>query len=255
MKSAWLLLPVLTAIGWAANPPEAFFETYCLDCHDAATEKGDLNLEDLARTFEKPETERTWMRVLQAVDDEIMPPPGKQQPEAKARQAAVRDLHAFLAKHSRTGGSVIRRLNKVDYERSVRAALGVPFSVSPAFPADQEYHGFDNAAEGLILSPPVMEQYVEHAVEAADLLLPPPVDSREVNPERIDVEPESFSMNFEASQLVDGVLRLVSRNDILVRSCSWPTRFEARHTGTYRIETRLSAFKPTNGLPLRVELL
>ena len=62
-------------------------------------------------------------------------------------------------------------------------------------------------------------------------------------------------MNFEGSKLQKSSMRLVTQNGIVIRSCTWPTRFEAPHTGTYTIKTQMSAFKPDDKEALVVELL
>ena len=42
----------------------AFLETYCLDCHDADTEKGGVNLEDLPFHIQTIEQAENWQKVL-----------------------------------------------------------------------------------------------------------------------------------------------------------------------------------------------
>ena len=42
---AWVSLAV--SVSASEKPPVAFFERHCLDCHDADTAKGELNLERL----------------------------------------------------------------------------------------------------------------------------------------------------------------------------------------------------------------
>ncbi|MFT5130122.1 MAG: hypothetical protein ACI8W8_003751 [Rhodothermales bacterium] len=244
------LFAIFAVGAFAAEIPYNFIERRCLNCHDSDTQKGDLDLEAASTDWSQRQTEGLWMRVLEAIEQGLMPPP-----DTEERTEAAEALHGILAAHSQIGGSVIRRLNTREYENSVRIAVGLPFSVPAGFPEDLELHGFDNNASGLILSPTLLERYFEAATTIAETLLPPARNAETVVPRRVDLAPSDFSMNFEASQLRDGALRLVSRGDILVRSCSWPTRFEAKHSGSYQIETTLRAFKPEGAAPLVVELL
>ena len=239
----------------AADLPQDFFADRCLDCHDSESEKGDINLETFATDWSRPETERFWLKVLKAVETGKMPPENKKQPSVTERAKAVKKLHVVLSDRSRPGGSVLRRLNKIEYENSVRDTFSINYSVPQGFPNDQMHQGFDNSAEGLILSPPLMEYYLSCATEVADSLVSPPRRIAIVKPETVNVSPVDMAVSFEASQLRDGVLRLVTRNEVFTRSCTWPTRFEASHAGSYRFTVRLSAFKPVDSNPLQVEML
>jgi hypothetical protein len=42
-------------------PIKEFLESYCLDCHDAATRKGGLDLENLRSDVREPAIFRTWV--------------------------------------------------------------------------------------------------------------------------------------------------------------------------------------------------
>ena len=69
-------------------------------------------------------------------------------------------LDTTLSKRDPPGGTVLRRLNREEYENTVRNILGIPFAAPESFPSDLEYHGFDNVGEGLVLSPPLMAQFL-----------------------------------------------------------------------------------------------
>ena len=255
--SQWLAIVLGSLLAWssplnAAPALDRFLDSYCLDCHDADTHKGDVVLE--SPTFDRDSLVK-WTRVYDAVEAGDMPPKKKRQPTAEERKAVLVWLREMLTKHDRPGGTVLRRLNRREYENSVRAALGIPFTVPHGFPADTRFHGFDNNGEGLVLSPPLMQKYFELAGLAADMLIPPAKTAKRVPADTVTITPEEMSMAFEAVQLRDGVMRLVTKSGVLVRSCSWPTRFEATHTGTYSIRTRLSSFKADSGAELEVELI
>ena len=242
----------------AAPLPERatkFLQSHCLDCHDAETAKGDLNLDQSSIDWSVPESAIQWTKVYDALKAGEMPPKKKGQPSTDVRQAILNWLKQSLNAHNKPGGTTLRRLNRKEYENSVRAALGVPFSVPRGFPADIRSHGFDNQAEGLVLSPPLMQKYFELAGIAADMILPQATKTMDIPAETVTIAPEEMSMAFEGVQLRDGVMRLVTKEGVLIRSCSWPTRFEAAHTGTYSIATSLSSFKAWGDEPLKVELL
>ena len=230
-----VLVVLCTAALQASDLPLTFFRDHCFDCHSGDTPEGKLNLDAVQLDWSQPATSHFWEKVLAAIEDGRMPPVDADQPTKAEREAAARGLHAVLQDNVRPGGTVLRRLNRAEFENTIRVVLKVPFTAPPSIPADAETHGFDNIGEGLILSPPLMEQYFLVATDVADLVIPPFRPEVEVKPETIPVSPDDFSVNFEGSKVhtvVDGkVLRLVTKNEVLVRSSTWPTRFEARHSG------------------------
>jgi Protein of unknown function (DUF1592)/Protein of unknown function (DUF1588)/Protein of unknown function (DUF1587)/Protein of unknown function (DUF1595)/Protein of unknown function (DUF1585) len=73
-----------------------------------------------------------------------------------------------------------RRLNRYEYNATIRDLLAVPFQPTADFPADDSDYGFDNIASVLSLSPALMEKYLaaaETIAHAAVFPSPPPVPS------------------------------------------------------------------------------
>ena len=243
----------------ATELPHDFFRSRCLDCHSGDSPEAMVNLESAKLDWSLPKTSHFWERVLAAIEDGRMPPVDVDQPAQAEREAAARELHAVLQENVRPGGTQLRRLNRTEYEHTIRDVLGVPFTTPPSFPADAETHGFDNIGEGLLLSPPLMEQYFLVATDVADLVIPPFRQAVKVKPETITISPDDFSVNFEGSKVQSvsdtKVLRLVTKNEVLVRSSTWPTRFEARHSGEYALRITAGAFEPVDDQPLKLKLL
>jgi hypothetical protein len=255
----WFALCAAVSVS-AAVPPQEFLESYCIDCHSADTAKAEIRLDTaLELDWRQHKTFVLWERVLNAMAQSEMPPKKKRhQPSAGERQAAIREIRTLLAKNSPVGGSVLRRLNRAEYENTVRKVFRVPFKAPLSFPADSESHGFDNVGEGLTLSPPLMEQYFEVATAVADLLIAPARDIANISQRTVALQPGDFSVNFEGSKVKrrngGEVMRLVTKDEVLVRSGTWPTRFEAKIAGRYRVKLRASAFRPTISTPLKLEL-
>lgn len=238
-------------------PKEAdrFLVDYCLNCHDEIERKGDLNLDFVEINWNDHQAKATWSKVHEMLDKGEMPPKKERQPTAVERQAMLSWLDTTLSKRDPPGGTVLRRLNREEYENTVRDILGIPFTAPESFPSDLEYHGFDNVGEGLALSPPLMAQYFEIATTAADLLIPPLKEEKIVPSETSVVGPNDFTLNFTTGHPIDGVLRMTSSSDPLARGSVWPNRFEAKTTGRYAVKMKLSSYEPETGhLPI-VKLL
>lgn len=66
---------------------------------------------------------------------------------------------------------LLHRLNRLEYNNTVRELLGTSLTPADSFPADSNLDGFDNFAEGLSLSPALMDLYVSAARDLAQAAL------------------------------------------------------------------------------------
>jgi hypothetical protein len=64
-------------------------------------------------------------------------------------------------------GQQARRLNRYEYNATVRDLLAVPFQPAADFPTDDSGYGFDNIADVLSVSPALMEKYLAAAEKVA----------------------------------------------------------------------------------------
>ena len=69
------------------------------------------------------------------------------------------------------GRVVMRRLNRVEYENTVRDLLGVHVELQELLPLDSSQDGFDNVGEALHVSSFLMEKYLEAANAALDVAI------------------------------------------------------------------------------------
>ena len=234
----------------------AFFNRFCVECHNQEAAEANVVLSVGKLDWSNPESEELWSSVHRVLKAGEMPPSDiENRPTAVDRSSIVAWLDDNLTRRFPPGGSVLRRLNRQEYESSVGAVLGIPFKVPNSFPPDSRVFGFDNIGEGLILSPPLMAQYVQLANAAADELLPSDQNLTDVPITTSEIGPGDFSLNFTTGHEIDGVLRMVSGSEPLSRGCVWPNRFEAPASGQYNLTIDISSFKPTAGHVPVVHLL
>lgn len=111
-------------------------EAYCLDCHDGEVgkPKGDFDLARFSTEADARGSLETWQKVYRALDFEEMPPPDEKQPA----RAEVQQLLAWLEVATRPeelgdardpGRPVLRRLNRLEYNNTVRDLLGLETDV------------------------------------------------------------------------------------------------------------------------------
>ncbi len=153
----------------AADPLQPFLEEYCLDCHDADSKKGGLDLTALKADFSTPKNFAAWVTVHDRVSSGEMPPKKKARPEPAAAKNFTASLSASLlateeAQIARDGRSTQRRLNRYEYENALRDLLHAPWlQVRDALPEDGESHRFNKIGEALDVSHVQMARYLSTA--------------------------------------------------------------------------------------------
>ncbi len=92
-----LVAPARGEVAGFKETVEPFLENYCLDCHDEATMKGKISLEDLSTSFVGPDLEM-WRMISDQLIFHEMPPKKKDQPEDAERTAVLDWIRGELLK-------------------------------------------------------------------------------------------------------------------------------------------------------------
>ncbi len=166
-------LMACATIASAALPAiQPFLDQHCMDCHDSDVKKGDLDLSSLSTSGADAAALKKWVRVFDRVAAGEMPPPKKKQPSQDAVQDFMTALGTDLsAKYNAQKGTVLRRLNRREYQNTINDLLGVNVNVIDALPEDGRAKGFDNIGEALSISGIQMQRYMEAAELALNTAL------------------------------------------------------------------------------------
>jgi hypothetical protein len=148
-----------------------FVRKHCLRCHDEAEASGDLDLHALQGQATFDESREAWERVVSKLSTGEMPPTDEPRPSAEDVQVVTDWLEAEFLRQDRSiqpvaGRVAARRLNRTEYNNTIRDLLGVDIRPSAEFPADQAAFGFDNISDALRLSPVLTEKYLDAAERA-----------------------------------------------------------------------------------------
>ncbi len=148
-----------------------FLTSYCVKCHGAVEQEGELRLDTLSTKFADPLVASKWGEVLNAINGHEMPPEDERQPKTGEAADFARWLEtslaaAEIAKRSTT--VVLRRMNRAEYNNTIRDLIGVDNNPAGAFPEDPPAGGFDNIAAALTMSPLQLELYYKAAREILD---------------------------------------------------------------------------------------
>ena len=174
-------LPQTASCGeWPAGL-RSFLEKNCYECHDADSAKGDLNLEGLSTDLADGNRMRLWTTVHDRLSRGEMPPKDADQPSAEDRDRNRQLLAGFLTDADRARREVVlRRLNRVEYEHTVRDLFGIEVFVREMLPEDASSHGFDNIGASLSVSTEQMQAYLETADAVLDVVFGPTEAPRRV---------------------------------------------------------------------------
>ncbi|QOV91115.1 DUF1592 domain-containing protein [Humisphaera borealis] len=154
----------------ASPAVQSFISAHCVDCHDADSKKGNLDLTALKYDPASPQNMAAWVKVHDRVVAGEMPP--KKKPPAAEQSVFVKSLSASLtaADASRTvqaGRATQRRLNRYEYENAVRDLLGAPWlALRDTLPEDGESHRFNKIGEALDVSHVQVSRYLSTADQA-----------------------------------------------------------------------------------------
>ncbi len=150
-----------------------FLETYCTTCHGGAKPKAGLNLEAVPNEAAVSNNPKLWKEVARLLRGHEMPPrrrrtrPGDDEIARITAWIDARVNATTLAQHD-PGHVTIRRLNRAEYNNTIRDLVGVDFHPADDFPADDVGNGFDNIGDVLSMPPILMEKYLAAAEKIID---------------------------------------------------------------------------------------
>ena len=149
-------------------------ETYCFDCHDSSSAKGDLDLEKALLERPLVRNRRLWENVAERIRSGDMPPKKRPQPAAEDRlrlRAWVRqEIEHFPYEKIRDPGyAPARRLTREEYNRTIRDLVGLDLRPADQFPVDfSGTSGFSNSSNTLFLATAHLDRYLTAAEEVID---------------------------------------------------------------------------------------
>jgi hypothetical protein len=149
---------------------QPFLKQHCFQCHRGDEAEAALRLDQLAAPAQDAVADEMWSRIVGVIASGEMPPVGSDRPDA----AAIRSVNGAIAHQllkSLSRPLALRRMNRVEYENTVRDLLGIDTSLADLLPEDGTVQGFDNVADGLTISPILMERYLQAADMAFDAVI------------------------------------------------------------------------------------
>jgi hypothetical protein len=182
-------LPILLVACLAAGAPTesspglpepATFETVvkpflarnCYLCHNDRLKNADVNLQAYETAASIVRDPQTWEKAVMKMRTGQMPPLPVSRPSEAEIATITGWIEGELERADRLtapdpGHVTARRLNRTEYNNTVRDLVGVKVRPADDFPQDDSGYGFDNVADVLSLPPLLMEKYVAAAERVA----------------------------------------------------------------------------------------
>ncbi len=145
-------------------------DAYCMDCHSDGMLMGNISLEgfDIARADTARAKAEKMIRKLRT---EMMPLPGVPRPSGDTLQRVAAAIERVLDTGAlpNPGSRSFQRMNRSEYERSIRDLLGITVNAGDWLPLDTKSANFDNIAAAQMLSPTLLESYLNAAAAVSTL--------------------------------------------------------------------------------------
>ncbi len=193
---SWLFQDSLCVINSLhADDLGSFLQTHCVDCHNADTKSGELDLASLKLDAKLPQNYDLWVQIHDRIRDGEMPPADNERLDpvvkAKTLQRISAPLIAFDdAVAASEGRATRRRMNRYEYEYSLRDLFSAPWlQIKEKLPEDGVAYRYNRVAEALDVSHVQIARYMAAAEYAM----------REVLAEQIEM-PKQVTERFYARQ-------------------------------------------------------
>ncbi|HEX4794154.1 MAG TPA: DUF1592 domain-containing protein [Humisphaera sp.] len=195
-----------------------FLQKHCYDCHGNGKSKGDMSLEKFKDDLSVIGDRKRWDDIQHMLETGEMPPEKRPRPpvgDVDKELEAIRGLFERFDRNSKpnVGRVTMRRLNKTEYNNTIRDLVGIDFKPADDFPADDVGYGFDNIGDVLSVTPLLLEKYLsaaEQVLEQAIVVMDPPKPSRS--------QIGAIRANFATTKTELGGTMSVDEGDYIIRA-------------------------------------
>ncbi len=225
------------------NDIRPLLATYCIRCHGPEVQTVGIDFSVFDDHGSVLRSRPLWLRALRVLRENEMPPAGAQ-PTVEERRRMVAWIDDAVnnldwSEHRQPGSVTIPRLNREEYNNTIRDLTGLDLRPGDAFPADgQGESGFRNDRDGLFVAPVLAEKYLQAAALVVDELV---ATKAERDPLNVCLEIEDFFRTETNHEFTPYGLDLRNYQQTVYRYVTFP-RF-----GRYRFRVRAWGESPVAG--------
>jgi hypothetical protein len=151
-------------------------ESHCIKCHGTEKQKGGVNFATLSDDVSVLRQRKMWRKAIIQVKLRQMPPEESKELLPEQRDGLLAWMMNVCDVNSGTvadaGPTLIRRLNRAQYNNTIRDLVGVPFDGGRdvGMPDEEGVTNFDNLAAALNMPPAMLDKYFAAADKVLDRL-------------------------------------------------------------------------------------
>lgn len=168
---------LVSGLAWGQTPAvplsfehdvQPFLAKNCFMCHNDKLKTASVDFTQYKTNEQADAAPELWEKALDKLRQGAMPPAGLPRPKQADINVVMQWMDAAIARANANakpdpGHITAHRLNRVEYDNTVRDLLGVDTHPSDDFPQDDSGYGFDNNGDVLSMSPVLMERYMNAA--------------------------------------------------------------------------------------------
>ena len=175
------LMAMFFAVTWLRADDSVVFQErvlplvkkYCIECHSGSEPEAELSFDTVGHLSHVDDHPELWENIAEKLRRHEMPPADHPQPPADELKTvdawiSARMTRLLASQHPNPGRVTMRRLNRAEYNNTIRDLVGVDFRPANDFPVDDTGYGFDNIGDVLALPPLLMEKYFSAAEQIID---------------------------------------------------------------------------------------
>lgn len=242
---------------WVASI-QPLLKSHCLDCHNSSEAAGGLDISKLNHDLANDEATRRWTLIHDRINAGEMPPADSDQLPASTQSAVLTNIAAAISRaDQRRRDVVLRRLNRGEYENTVRDLFDVYVQVKQLLPEDTPSAGFDNVGEGLAVSAEAMQAYLRAADATLDAVFGPAKQPTYIKHETNLLDQLTWDGKPQLASQLGKMFRKTDDGIVIFQSGYCPTnlvnfaRLRAP-AGTYRGTFRARAIQSDKPVTLRI---
>lgn len=173
---ATIMIVTLAPATVGASPFESsvrpLLRQYCFECHAGDQAESGITLDAYREVDAKTSDRTAWMKVLRQLQGRAMPPADAAQPTLDEMRTVIAWLENEASKpdcsgDERPGRVTVRRLNREEYNNTVRDLFSIAIRPADDFPSDDIGFGFDTIGDVLTIPPVLLERYIDAAETVA----------------------------------------------------------------------------------------
>lgn len=235
-----------------------FLQQHCTSCHKGTDAEAGLDLAGMDDDLSREELMRRWTLIHDRLAAGEMPPRDQPRPTDANRSEALSTLATAIAKADRMRSDVVlRRLNRNEYENTIRDLFDVDVDVKDVLPQDNPAYGFDNVGEGLAVSAEAASAYLRAADVALDAVFGPTKKPRYIKHETNLLDQKNHDGTPRLASQIGKMFRQTDDGLVIFQSGYCPTNLVnfARlqpPAGTYRGTMRVRAIQSKEPVTLRI---